>query len=137
MLVNPPGVPPASLQIGGVIFPHCKPAHAVPADFLFKNGYPKPDIDLGIKQIKRIHLPAARPLTIDLHDADIIGLARLVRFQNNPRGFLVTARPDFPALHVDGERVQAGFLPGNGNGQTSRNTGSGARIGKQIPSSSR
>lgn len=132
MLVDPPGVSPASFRIGGVIFPHCNPAHAVSTDFLFQNGYAKTDIDDGIKQIQRVYPPAARPLAVDLHDAYIIGLARVVRFQNDLCGFLVTARPDLLALNVDGQGVQAGFLPGNGNGQGSRNTGPGARIGKQI-----
>lgn len=132
MVVDLPGISPASLQIGGVIFPHCKPAHTVAADLLIKNGYAKPDIDDGIKQIQRVHLPSARPLAVDLHDAYIIGLARVVCFQNDPCGFLVTARPDRFALDIDGQGVQAGFLPGNGNGQGSRNASPCARIGKEI-----
>ena len=119
-MINAPGVLPTAFRIGGVVFAHSLPVQAVPGDFFRQNALSPSLVYVRIKQGNWINAEAIHPPVIDLHLADIKRFPCCDGLTDQPLGLFPRGRiVGFPG-HIDGQRIQPGFLPGNGLDQGGR-----------------
>lgn len=132
-MVNAPGVLPAALRIGGVVFAHSLPVQTVPGDFFCQNPLSPSLVHVRIKQGYGINAEAIHPPAIDLHPADIKRLPGCDGLTDQPLSLFPRGRIIGFTGHIDGQRVQPGFLPGNGLDQSGRRLlGLGSVEGKKA-----
>lgn len=103
-----------------MVFANCLPVQAVAGDLFRQYPFAPCLVYIRIEQGKRIDAQAFHPPTVDLHFANVKGFSGYngvpdQQFRLFPRVRVVR----FPS-HVDGQRIQPGFLPGDGLDQSGR-----------------
>jgi hypothetical protein len=93
-----------------MIFAHGFPVQAMPGNLLGKYEHAPLPVYARIKQrFGRYALPL-NPPGIDLKQSNVKGLPLRLGLADNPHGFLPAGRVVIFARHIDGKRIQAGFL---------------------------
>lgn len=103
--VNVPGVLPAALQIGGMVFAHSLPGQAMPGDFFRQYPFSPGFVHVRIKQGKRIDSEAFHPPTVDLHLSDIERFTGCHGFPDQPFRLFPRGRIVRFTGHIDGQGV--------------------------------
>ena len=103
-----------------MVFAHGLPVQTVPGDFFRQNPLSPGFIHVWIEQGNRINAEAIHPPAIDLHLADIKRLPGCDGLTDQPLSLFPRGRIVGFTGHIDGQRVQPGFLPGNGLDQSGR-----------------
>ena len=96
-----------------MVFAHGSPVEAVPGDFLFQNPDAPSAVHLRVEQGSGRDIMPLYPPAVNLHQPHVEALAAGLGGGNDGFGLLPGGGVIVFARHVDGKRVQAGFLPGN------------------------
>lgn len=112
--VDSPCVLPPAFCIRRMVFTHGLPVEAVPGYFLFQYPHAPLTVHVWIKQGRGRDVVPLYPPAVHLHESHVKTLAAGLGGGNDAFRFLPGGGVVILARHIDGKRVQAGFLPGNG-----------------------
>ena len=122
--INKPGVAPAAFFIRRMIFADSPPVQTMPGNFLSQYPFAPGSIYRWIKQRSGRDAVAIHPPGIYLHLAHVKTFAGRLSLPDDRFGFRPRGREVRLARHVDSQRIQSGFLLGDGLHQTRRRAGS-------------
>lgn len=105
---------PAAFGVWGVVFADRLPVQAVPGNFLGQYPFAPSLVDCRVEQGIRVDGKALHPPTIDLHCPHVKRLSGCQCLPDDPFRLFPRGRVVGFSRHVDGQRVQPGFLPGYG-----------------------
>ena len=120
MIVNSPSILSAALLIRRVVFAYGLPVQPVPGDFFRQYSLSPCLIHVRIEQGERINAETPHPPAIDLHLPNIKRLSSYNGLTDQPFRFFPCGWVVRLPGNIDGQRVQPGFLSGDGLDQGGR-----------------